>query len=188
MLEDVVINDEEKEIHEDRYPPMDVAPEECYYAELSESKQAKIKPSERYIFRVIEHLLYDDALRVDRETLLGCFGARKGCLGLYLSWQKPWIDEAAYFIGVNQGVDDPAHSPKLMNQVLDQIGPEYNLYVLAKNPGLLDLGTEITDEKIMIIRRFCSSLRLSKRIAIAKGELSKNGSNGRYNTSLVNAA
>ena len=174
MLDDVVRNGEWAEIHESRYP-MDMAPEDCYYAELSPQEEQKILVPERYVFRVIEPLFSEGEFRVDRETLLGCFGARKESLRIYLSWQSPWIKEAAYFIGLNDHIPDPEHSDKLMNLVINYIGPKYRLYVLAKNPGLLDLGTEITDDKILIVRRFCSSLRLSKRIALAKGELPKNG-------------
>ena len=170
MLEDVVRNDETVEMHERKYPPMDFAPEECYYAELAPQKEEKIKSAERYIFRVLDPLLHDDSLTSDREILLGCFSTRRDCFKIYMSQQIPWVEEAAYFIGVNDHINDPQHSPKLIEQVTTQIGPEYRLYVLAKNPALLDLGVDVNDEKIFTIRRFCSSLRLSKRIAFARRE------------------
>jgi hypothetical protein len=171
MLDDVVRNDETTEIHERHYPPLDFAPEECYYSELPLKKEEKIKLSERYIFRVLEPLLHDESLISDREVLLGCFSTRRDCFKIYMSQQIPWVEEAAYFIGLNDHVDDPQHSLKLIDQVTNQIGPEYRLYVLAKNPALLDLGVDLNDDKILTIRKFCSSLRLSKMIAFARREL-----------------
>ena len=171
MLADVLENDERIEVHDRQYPSMDVAPEDCYYVELNQDRHNQIKPYERYVFRVLDPLLHEERYKLDRELLLRSFGRRTECFGLYMANQRPWIEEAAFFIGENDKIEDPKHSPKLVTQSLENIGPEYFLFTLAKNPGLMAFSADVSDELVYVIRRFCCSLRFSKRIAVARGEL-----------------
>lgn len=150
---------ERLEIHDDTYPPLDIAPEECYFAELTRNEWHQARPEDRYVLSVIKGISL-----LDREVLVKLFGARREVFKMYMEEQKKWVMDAANYIRQNYGIQDAEHSPQLIEQVTKQIGPEYLLYILASDPALIQVNGDMTDEKARIIRKFCSSLRLAKRI------------------------
>ena len=150
---------EKLEVHDDIYPPLDIAPEECYWHELTKFERQQLRPEERYIFSVIRGIDLKD-----KKVLLNSFGPRSDCLVAYLAGQKFWIDEAVGYLKINRGIESPRRSPELIEQVEKQIGPEYRLFILASYPALIQVNGDMSDEKARIIRKFCSSLRLAKRI------------------------
>lgn len=136
----------------------DIPESQLYWHELTEEQKEMIQDKkEYYVFAVIYGVPEED-----KDILDSCYGPRAQCLMPYLTKQAQWGHVAADLMKKNNGIENPERSPEFLDFLLNSLCIDYRLYVLASNPGVLELTRDITDEKVSIIRKFCVSLRKAK--------------------------